>query len=394
MTRNLLKLNLFNFFLSLTFLSPVIVFFYQSRGLNLGQIFALESILIFFSLLMEIPTGYFADKFGRKIAIIIGGFLFLSEPVIFLFAWGFLPFVIAAALYGIGTAFISGALEAFIYEDTKTKNNLTMLRAMGGYGAAGLLGAAIAPVIGSLIASHPTANAYIFLIYLTITASLIGWMVSFFIKEKGLSQKSLVKGFFIKESLSVIRKNSELKKLIIFEILTNPLLFVAVYLAQPYFLSIGIRVVFFGVIFTLGLLLDALLRRLGHKFVKNLGYKSTFFLALIVPGILYILMAYIFNPLWAVIIFILLRGFSGLRIPLFAQSKNILIPSWNRATILSTIAMLVGIYEVIGIFILGQLANINLALPMKTIGIVVIITSLLFYFIIKNPLKAYRESLA
>ena len=52
-------------------LMPIIVPFFQSRGLNMAQIYQLQAIFAFFVLVCEVPSGYFSDLFGRKISLIL-----------------------------------------------------------------------------------------------------------------------------------------------------------------------------------------------------------------------------------------------------------------------------------------------------------------------------------
>ena len=109
MKRELAKLNLMHFCLSLFFISPVAVFFYKERGLDFLQILTLESVLALFIFLFEVPTGLFADKFGRKKSIIVGIAIFFVETVIMFFARGFMAFAVIFALTGIAVTFMTGS---------------------------------------------------------------------------------------------------------------------------------------------------------------------------------------------------------------------------------------------------------------------------------------------
>ncbi|PIN69814.1 hypothetical protein COV93_04000 [Candidatus Woesearchaeota archaeon CG11_big_fil_rev_8_21_14_0_20_43_8] len=51
------KLEIMHFFISLFFLSPVAVFFYQQKGFNYFQILGLESVFVLAIFLFEVPTG-------------------------------------------------------------------------------------------------------------------------------------------------------------------------------------------------------------------------------------------------------------------------------------------------------------------------------------------------
>ena len=52
---------------------PIIVLFWQQNGLSLTDIMILQSLFSIFLIIFEIPTGYFADVFGRKKALLIAG---------------------------------------------------------------------------------------------------------------------------------------------------------------------------------------------------------------------------------------------------------------------------------------------------------------------------------
>jgi MFS family permease len=363
----------------LFFLSPVAVFFYQQRGLNYFQILALESVLVLFIFFFEVPTGIFADKFGRKKSIVIGTLLLASEPLIFLFADNFVWFAIAYAISGIGITFHSGSIEALIYDHLKSQNReKEMKKAMGSFGSASLVAMVVAPVIGSYFAKDLLMPQFIFLIIMTIGAMLIGFIISLFIrdtKQKEVEEENPIS--LIKYGVKLIRKNKSLLHIILLSMFAHPFLFTLTYLYQPYFQNSGVNIAIFGTIFAIALLLAALLQHYAYKFEEKLGMKRAVFFATILPGIFYVIMAFTFHPMWAIVLFVMIRATMGLQEPLFSDYKNIHIPSKSRATILSLISMLVSLYLVGMRLIIGKLADSNVSYSVLFMGIVVIIASVL-----------------
>ena len=53
-------------FRSLFFAGPIFTLFLLAKSLSLQQTLALISVVILSGMLFEIPTGVFADKYGRK----------------------------------------------------------------------------------------------------------------------------------------------------------------------------------------------------------------------------------------------------------------------------------------------------------------------------------------
>lgn len=66
--------------------------------------------------LAEIPSGYFADRLGRKKSILLGAVLELASVVVLYTATNYGLLLVAHILIGLGTAFISGADSALLYD--------------------------------------------------------------------------------------------------------------------------------------------------------------------------------------------------------------------------------------------------------------------------------------
>ena len=56
-------------------IAPILVPFFAHYGQDMQQIFLLESFYALMILLMEIPSGYFADRYGRGAVLRAGGLL-------------------------------------------------------------------------------------------------------------------------------------------------------------------------------------------------------------------------------------------------------------------------------------------------------------------------------
>ena len=51
---------------------PIAVPFFQSKGLSMQEVFSLQALFAVAVLAMEVPSGYLADRLGRKPTLIIG----------------------------------------------------------------------------------------------------------------------------------------------------------------------------------------------------------------------------------------------------------------------------------------------------------------------------------
>jgi len=376
MKTELFKLNLINFFLNLFFISPVAIFFYKERGLDCFQVLMLESILALFIFLFEVPTGIFADKFSRKKSIVAGIIIFFIETVMMIFAKGFLMFAVIFALTGIAVTFMSGSVEALIYDALKKQNQVYLMKkAMGNYGSSSLMGKFIAPVIGAYVARELLPVQFIILVYLTLLGVAIAFFVSLTLKDDGGSAIKSENHHPIRiflEGLELMRSNKLLMRIILLDIFTTPFIFELKYLSQQNFKNAGISITSLGVVFGLALLLSVLAKKYAYKIERSLGMKRAVFFITIVPGACFVSLAFTSNPGWLIISFVLIRVLSEVSGPLFSEYRNSHIASANRATSISLVSMLGCFYLMFARLIIGKLANINLSYAFMFMGVVII----------------------
>lgn len=119
---NIWKLNLYMVLYSLVLYIPIIVLFYQDNGLSMAQIMIIQSISSLLIILLEVPSGYFADLFGRKKSLMITGFSATIAMFIFAVGTNFYYFLFANIFWAIAGSFISGADSAFVYDTLKDLN--------------------------------------------------------------------------------------------------------------------------------------------------------------------------------------------------------------------------------------------------------------------------------
>lgn len=88
---------------------PVMNSFFESIGMNQGQIGISQALFTVALLLFNIPTGWLADKFSRKLSNAGGDALAALGFVLYAFAQNFAWVVTAEIIIGIGLAFTNGA---------------------------------------------------------------------------------------------------------------------------------------------------------------------------------------------------------------------------------------------------------------------------------------------
>jgi MFS family permease len=144
----------FSFLKNLEFFGALSVPFYLYRlKFDYSRMFILEAIFSVAMMLLEVPTGVVADRWGRKVSLLLGS-LFLALAF---FAFGifraFWVLAVAEVVCAVGMTFVSGADKAFLYEFLAAESREgEASRIFGKYEAAGTAGRFLAFPLGSLFA--------------------------------------------------------------------------------------------------------------------------------------------------------------------------------------------------------------------------------------------------
>ncbi|MFW6044076.1 MAG: MFS transporter [Marinilabiliaceae bacterium] len=98
---------------------PIIMLFYKDMGLSNEAAFQLKAIYSISIVVFEIPSGYFADIWGRRTILILGAILGTTGFLLYSIGQGFWMFLAAELTLGIGQSFVSGADSAMLFDSLK-----------------------------------------------------------------------------------------------------------------------------------------------------------------------------------------------------------------------------------------------------------------------------------
>jgi len=114
---NVRRFYAYRFLANLLLWLPIWVLYLQrERGLSLSQITALDAPFWLISLLAQVPTGAFADRYGRRTALVVGAVVLAVAYLVFGLASSY-PIILASyALWAVGMAFGQGADLALLYD--------------------------------------------------------------------------------------------------------------------------------------------------------------------------------------------------------------------------------------------------------------------------------------
>lgn len=94
----------------------IFVLFLLDQGFSAAEVAVMQTLLYLVSGLVEIPTGWLGDRFGRRASIVLGQLLMAAGLAGQVILEGYPAFLVLFALHGVGMACVSGAETALLYD--------------------------------------------------------------------------------------------------------------------------------------------------------------------------------------------------------------------------------------------------------------------------------------
>ena len=334
---NIWKYYIFMFLRQFMLILPIMVLFYQENGLTMNQIGFLATIAGAITLILEVPSGAFADLYGRKKSMIIGSLIITAGYFVRAVSMNFINFCIAMSLISLGAAFVSGADKALLYDSLKELKKEKLFKKIAGTANfLSLLAMGLGSFFGGLIAAYGLRTVH----YSIVIPFFLAFLISFTFKEPKRYKKIIKSNYFkhLKEGLIFTFTHKKVRLLILLSSLTVGFMLVSHIFFQPYMKQIGIVPTSFGVFYLMFLGISAISSKGAYIIEEKIGKsKSIIAIPLILALQLFLMSNFSF---YYSFLFLFLGQFIwGFTSPIVGHYINDNVKSHHRATILSINAM-------------------------------------------------------
>lgn len=372
---NIYLLNIIVFLQGLVFYAPVATIYRENRGVSISQIFLIESIYMILIILLEIPWGIFADKYGYKKTLVLSNLIFFISKIVFFKADSFYMFLLERFLLATAISGLSGCDSTVLYLSLDKNDNSE--KAFARYGFFSNVGFLLGSVISTFIINISIDLSA----YYTIIPYGLAFIISLFLLDvKGESKKSKGIIFNIKEAIS--------KKEIIILILGIALVAevvqsITVFLNQGIYIRSGIDIKYFGIMLA-GIQIIGLISVKSYKITRQIGQRKSILLFMICILISSLSLVLIKNPILAFISIAVISTSMGFIEPIFMDIQNKSIKIADRATILSIYSIIGSVVSAIINPVIGSASNASLDIGIFTCFIIILIAIVLININYKN----------
>ena len=310
---------------------PVAIPFFESKGLSMQEIFSLQAVFAFVVLASEVPSGYFADVFGRRPALLVGAVFSGLGYTALQSADGFWGLVVFEAAVGLAHSLISGADLALLYDSERTlgRSEQEQRQVVGRLYAIRTFSETVAGLLCSVLLLWSMET-------LVLAQLIVGWLPLIFavliVEPPGERLAAENHGA---QMLAILRclfaSGAVLRLAFLCLCIWSLTTFYAVWLLQKLWESGGIDVAYFGLLWAGLSLLAALAGRWAHRAEDTFGATTILLFVGAAPVFGYLgLVA--FGPLGALLASTVFFVARGLGMVLLKDAFNRRLPGAYRAT--------------------------------------------------------------
>lgn len=344
--------------------------FLLDAGLNNFQAFAANAFFTAGMVLFEVPTGIVADVWGRRLSYLLGTITLAASTALYLWLWSvegpFWAWAVVSVLIGLGFTFFSGAIEAWLVDALHATGfrgplDAVFARAQVFTGGGMLLGAGgggyLAQFLG--LGAPYVLRAGVLLLMFVLAAVLMRDLG--FTPQRGRTpwaQMRAITGSSVEHGL----KAPPVRYLMVAGVFTGGVGIYVGYALQPHLLDLWGDQQAYGVAGLAAALLAAAQMAGGlsaHRVRRSFRRRTSVVLVALGSGAVAILLIGVIPSFWAVLALIVAWGLlSAVAMPVRQAYLNGLIPSGQRATILSFDSMLSSAGGVVAQPALGRAADV------------------------------------
>jgi MFS family permease len=355
--RNITLDYIFRFISCFSITDAIWVLYLTYKGLPLWQIGILEGVFHITGFVSEIPTGALADLMGRKKVIIYSRLCTIISGIIMLFANNMWQFAFSFIFSAWGHNLLSGSEEALLYDSfISLKKENDYYKVNSRLEVIIEIARGLSIFVGGILAEQSFVYCYIAAIVIAVLSLAPAVLfqdpeVRSSCKEERVSVRE-----HFRVCLQIMRGNKSVREIILFYEIVFTFYTSIYFYGQKYFLELGLNKVHISIIMLIVGVFSCLGAIFSEKIFGILQHKTKYVATIVIAVTISFMW---FNQIIISAICFIIMGFAtSLLYPLQSVTLNRLIPSEQRATIISVSSMMFSLFMIILFPIIGFFADV------------------------------------
>ncbi len=344
-----------------------VIYLTDYRDLSLAQVGIMETFFQIVKVVGEVPTGAFADRFGRRLTFIVGMGIEGAGILIFGLAGNFPLLILAYVLWALGLTFWQGNENAYIYDSLAAEGREDEYPSRAGMLLATLASSSMTgSLVGAAIASQ-TSLAWGVLAGAVPAVPAMVVALSMQEPPRALHEQRLNYLATLRGALAALRERAAVRWAILFEVSLTAARPANAILFQPFLQRHEVPVAWFGAAIipvAAGAILGSVSSaRVLRRFGVHRTFAISFAGSLVAVGILATV-----DHLAALLAYPLLMASQSLAGPALGAYVNARTESAVRATVLSVAPLGISVVFSVMAAVAGVLGDEHLAWAFLALG--------------------------
>ena len=315
------------------FALPIFVLFYQENDLSLAQIFLTQAVYSIGVVVLEIPSGYFSDHFGRKPTLIIATLFWFLGYLVYALSGTFGGFIVAELLIAVGASFLSGTTDALAYDSLLELKEEDRYRSVASHQSfLHFASEGIISVLGGLIALVSLRMTFV----VTLPFLALGFLIALTFQEPKrhrIQETQHLKKIWNVCTHTLIR-SAPLRSIILLWAIVSTMSLTLFWLTQPFELMVEVPLVWFGVVHGVIVFAGAIASKCTPFLARWMDDRLLMLLIAGAVAVSYLALGFV-TTLYGLAFFFVVRIAWSLLTPLTSDLINRMTTSDVRATTLS-----------------------------------------------------------
>ena len=339
-------------------------------GLSYAWLMAAEACFMFATLLLEVPSGAFADRFGRRTSMITAGLVGVVAILVYTWSPQLPTIVLGTVLFSVAAALFSGADSALLYDTLRRLDRTQEApRLFARLDSVRLAGFMLGAATGSVIAEHHGVVAPQFWRWLPFSLTSVVALSLFEPGHVAPGGRKVSWQALMVSGVGALRR-PVLRRLVLHYAAPEAFLMTVLWAYQPLAEGVGIGIGWFGSIHAaLAFIQILMLWRITQLQALLGGRDRLLWIGAVVAGLALASTAFVRHPALLLLALLTTAGLGLIRRPVVLAVLNEHIEDHQRATVLSAVNMVRMAGIGCGLLVMGAGFDRSIPLTMLTLGL-------------------------